>query len=128
MMPIFFRNEGKNCILQLVAGEKAPAQTSLGAEFHVLDSTLSEGAGEKHLPVVERKGEQITVSVGSMAHPMSEEHSIEWVYLETNQGGQLRKLRHSDEPKAVFALSEGEKALAAYAYCNLHGFWKTLIE
>ena len=91
----------------------------------VLDSTTSEGAGEKHIPVVERSGKDITVKVGSVAHPMSEEHSIDWIFLETKKGGQFVKLSPQDEPAARFVLSEQDEACAAYAYCNLHGFWKT---
>ena len=55
---------------------------------------------------------------------MTEEHSITWVYLETDKGGQRKALSPGEEPKAHFALAD-EKPLAVYAYCNLHGLWKT---
>ena len=80
---------------------------------------------EKHVPVVEVNGNTVTVKIGAVAHPMTEEHSIQWVYLHTEKGGQRFCLNPGDEPKAVFALTEGDKAVEAYAYCNLHGLWKT---
>ena len=57
---------------------------------------------------------------------MAEEHSIEWVYLQTDKGGQRKNLTPGQEPKAVFALAD-EKPVAVYAYCNLHGLWKAEI-
>ncbi len=85
-----------------------------------------EASVEKHLPVVAVEGNTVTVSVGSVAHPMSNEHLINWVYLLTDKGGMRKALTADSEPKAVFTLTD-EKAVAAYAYCNLHGLWKTEI-
>ena len=65
----------------------------------------------------------VTVSVGSAAHPMLDAHYIGWIALETSQGLQRKVLQPGDEPKAVFALAEGETPVAAYEYCNLHGLW-----
>lgn len=121
----FFACKDKTSILHLITGSKEAAAKCLGSNFMELDPSKSEGAGEKHLPCVSTNGNLVTVSVGSVAHPMSAEHSIEWVYLETTQGGQWKKLSPDSEPKAEFALTQGEKPVAAYAYCNLHGFWKT---
>ena len=86
-----------------------------------------EASVEKHLPVVTVDGEKVKVEIGSVAHPMAEEHSILWVYLLTDKGGQRKSLNVGDKPEACFSLC-GEKAVAAYAYCNLHGLWKTDIE
>ncbi len=63
------------------------------------------------------------MEVGSVAHPMLEEHYIMWIYLETEHGGQRKVLNPGDAPKAVFLL-EDDKPVAAYEYCNLHGLWK----
>ncbi len=98
-----------------------------GQKMTALEPNTTEAAGEKHLPVIEQCGSTVTVNVGEVAHPMSEEHSIEWIYLETSLGGQRKSLAAGKEPKAQFVLADGEKALAAYAYCNLHGLWKTEI-
>lgn len=82
-----------------------------------------DAAAEKHVPVIRVEGDTVTVSVGSVAHPMAEEHFIEWIYLQTERGGQRRCLAPGEAPEATFALA-GEKPVAAYAYCNLHGLWK----
>ena len=65
----------------------------------------------------------VTVTVGSVAHPMMAEHFIQWIYLQTEHGGQRKALKPGDEPKAVFKLAD-DKPVAAFAYCNLHGLWK----
>ena len=83
-----------------------------------------DAAGEKHKPVVSVEGSTVTVAVGSVAHPMTDAHLIQWVALQTEQGVQRKELAANAEPKVVFALAEGDKPVAAYAYCNLHGLWK----
>lgn len=83
-----------------------------------------DAAVEKHLPIVSVEGSQVTVQVGSVEHPMLPEHFIEWIVLETSTGSQMKALTPGEKPQAVFALADGEKAVAAYAYCNLHGLWK----
>lgn len=83
-----------------------------------------EGALEKHIPVFEVKGNEVNVTVGSVLHPMTEPHFIEWILLETKNGIQKRDLLPTDEPKATFILASGDEVKAVYAYCNLHGLWK----
>ncbi len=85
----------------------------------------TDAAVEKHVPVVEQSGNEITVKVGSVEHPMIEEHYIEWIALETKQGAQRKVLSPSDKPEAKFTLAGGDELVAAYAYCNLHGLWKS---
>lgn len=87
-------------------------------------ANIQEAAVEKHLPAVTRKEGHIEVVVGSVVHPMSPEHYIEWIMLETDLGVQIRHLKPTDEPKTVFAVAEGNP-IAVYEYCNLHGLWKT---
>ena len=84
----------------------------------------TDAAGEKHVPVIEIEGNKVTVKVGSVAHPMMEEHSIQWIVLETEQGRQRKTLKPGEEPVAVFAIADGDKVVEAYEYCNLHGLWK----
>ncbi len=83
-----------------------------------------EASHEKHIPVVTVEGKVVKVVVGSVAHPMSEEHSIQWVYLQTDKGGQRKALPVGEAPEVSFTLGD-EQPLAVYAYCNLHGLWKT---
>ena len=121
MEPIFVANEKE--VWYLVSGQKN-VENCPGKDCVLLDSRKAEGAGEKHLPEVERDGKHIMVKVGSVLHPMTEEHSIEWIYLETQKGGQFRKLCPDGEPVAEFIVAQDDEAIAVYAYCNLHGFWK----
>ena len=90
---------------------------------HMVPGT-SDGAAEKHVPVVTAEGNTISVQVGAVLHPMLEEHYIGWIWLATENGGQRKCLKAGDEPKAVFTLGAGEKAVAVYEWCNLHGVWK----
>ena len=83
-----------------------------------------EASHEKHIPVATVEGSLVKVKIGSVEHPMIEEHHIVWVYLQTEVGGQRKNLAVPGAPEVVFALAEGEKPVAVYAYCNLHGLWK----
>ena len=83
----------------------------------------TDAAVEKHVPVVTEKGNLVEVAVGSVTHPMEDKHFIEWIALETEKSVQIINLKPGQEPKAVFALTEGDKVVRAYAYCNLHGLW-----
>lgn len=95
-----------------------------GEELQLLEAGVTDAAVEKHVPAVTLEGSLVKVAVGSVAHPMTAEHSILWVALETEKGAAIRWLNPGEAPEAVFALAEGETAKAVYAYCNLHGLWK----
>lgn len=92
-------------------------------EMELLKANSSDGAGEKHVPVVEVEGNKVTVKVGSVVHPMTEKHLITFIVLLTEKGVQRVDLAHTDEPEAVFTIAEDDKVIAAYEYCNLHGLW-----
>lgn len=93
-------------------------------QMKLLTANTSDGAGEKHLPVVERNGDEATVRAGSVAHPSTTEHFISMLALETDKGLHVTHLCPESSPSARFRLC-GEKPVAAYAFCNLHGLWKT---
>ena len=93
-----------------------------------LNPNSTEAAQEKHVPVVVVDGATVKVTVGSVLHPMTEEHHIAWIYLETEQGGQRKKLAVGSKPEAEFALAGGDKVVGVYEYCNLHGLWLTKVE
>lgn len=95
-----------------------------GKEMKELVPNTVDAAVEKHVPVVEIEGNKVTVKIGSVTHPMTEEHYIQWIYLETKEGVQAKCLQPGEEPKAVFVLNEGNEVVSAYEYCNLHGLWK----
>ena len=97
-----------------------------GQKMTKLEPGTVEASHEKHIPVVSVEGNMVKVVVGSVEHPMIEEHSILWVYLQTDKGGQRKCLEVGKAPVVTFALSD-EKPIAVYAYCNLHGLWKAEI-
>lgn len=84
----------------------------------------TDAASEKHIPVYEVEGGKVTVTVGAVSHPMTEEHYIEWISLKTKEGNQRKALKPGDEPKACFYIGEDDEIEAVYAYCNLHSLWK----
>ena len=89
-----------------------------------LNANTTDAAQEKHVPVYEVRCGKARVSVGSVGHPMSAEHLIEWVLVTKNQGYQVKYLSADVAPEVSFSLSAGEKIDGVYAYCNLHGLWK----
>ena len=94
-----------------------------GQKMTALEAGTTEASREKHIPVITREGNLVKVTVGSVLHPMTEAHSITWIYLETTKGGQRKALNPDEAPEASFALCD-EEPVAVYAYCNLHGLWK----
>ena len=95
-----------------------------GEKMDALVPNTTEASGEKHLPVVTVKDGSVSVNVGSANHPMLPEHFIQWVYVKTERGGQRKAFKPGDDPIVTFSL-EDDKAVAVYAYCNLHGLWMT---
>jgi len=83
-----------------------------------------EASVEKHLPVVEKTAGGINVKVGRVLHPMEKEHYIGFVFVKTEHGGQRKNFSAGDSPEAEFTFSD-DKPMEVYAYCNLHGLWKT---
>lgn len=108
--------------------KKGPTPLCCGETMALLEAGASDGSKEKHLPVIDRlENGELRVSVGSAEHPMSGEHFIEWVCLETKRGRQRKTLKPGDRPELRFALCGDDEPVAAYAYCNLHGLWKATV-
>ena len=103
------------------------AMMCCGQKMTAIEPGTVEASAEKHIPVAKVNGNVVEVTVGSVLHPMVEEHSILWVYLQTDKGGQRKCLEVGKAPTVTFALAD-EKPVAVYAYCNLHGLWKADIE
>lgn len=101
---------------QIVISDKS---LTVGTE---LVANTTDGALEKHVPVIEVSGDTVTVKVGSVEHPSLPAHYIEWILLETAGGFQIHYLKPEMKPEAVFKVNE--PVVAAYEYCNLHGLWK----
>lgn len=124
--PVFITDKNHNVILEAISGAPNAALPDNLKPFEILEPNTSDGASEKHVPIIETDGNHVTVTVGSVFHPMSEEHSITWVCLQTTAGSVMRVGLSPDcEPVACFTMESGDSPKAAFAYCNLHGFWKT---
>ena len=95
-----------------------------GEKMKELVPGTTDASLEKHIPVYEVKDNKVFVTVGSVEHPMTEEHYIEWVSLQTKLGNQRKALNPTDAPKVCFSLCDGDEVEAVYAYCNLHSLWK----
>ena len=118
---IFLVCEHCKNIVQMIDDKKVPVQCC-GQKMVELVPNVVEASGEKHLPVPVVEEGVVKVSVGSVEHPMVPEHLIEWVYLEMENGGQIKYLRAEEAPEVKFFIGD-EKPVAVYAYCNLHGLW-----
>lgn len=110
-------------IIEMVES-KGPKVVCCGKQMDELVANTTEASVEKHIPVVDVNNNKVKVQVGSTLHPMTQEHHISWIYLLTTQGGQRKYLEINGEPTIEFALTEDDKVLEVYAYCNLHGLWK----
>lgn len=95
-----------------------------GTKMEEIKPNTVDASGEKHLPQYGKVGNVVTVKVGSIEHPMQEEHYIEWISLQTKHGNQRKVLTPNTKPQVTFLVEEDDEIEAVYAYCNLHGLWK----
>ena len=93
-----------------------------GEPMKLMKEGTSDGAKEKHVPVIEKTATGYKVKVGSVAHPMEETHWIEWIELIADGRSYTRFLKPGDAPEAEFCIQATE--VSAREYCNLHGHWK----
>lgn len=106
-------------------GEKTSATpVCCGQEMTELKANTTDAATEKHVPEVTVDGNTVKVVVGSVEHPMLEEHHIAFIVVETDKGFHKKDLVVGERPAADFELTADEKPIAVYEYCNLHGLWK----
>lgn len=122
MLRIFKSNHCETIVEVINSCNEVPS--CCGEPMRELKANTTDAAQEKHVPEVSVEGNLVKVKVGSVEHPMTEEHHIAFIYLETENGVARKDLNHTGKPEAVFALAEGEKPVAVYEYCNLHGLWK----
>lgn len=117
----FFKNaQQDSVVMELTKGKEGATLT-----YEELNAGDSDGAAEKHVPVVTQESGKLIVDIGSVPHPMVPEHYIMWAVVETDKGGYWKNLNPDEAPKAEFTLAADEKAKTVYIYCNLHGLWKT---
>ena len=118
----FFKCNHCGNVIEKVVDKGVPV-VCCGERMQELIPNTVDASGEKHVPVVTQLDENtIKVEVGSVAHPMLEEHHIAFIYVETERGG--IRVNLTDKPEAVVYLGD-ERPIAVYEYCNLHGLWKT---
>ncbi len=103
--------------------DKGVPMVCCGEKMEEIIPASVDASVEKHVPVVSVDGTRVTVDIGSVAHPMTEEHLIRFVILDTTAGVQIAELAAGDLPQAVFEILPGAEVKKAYAYCNLHGLW-----
>jgi superoxide reductase len=119
----FYRCEHCGNIIGMIHSSGVPV-VCCGEPMKLMEANTVDASKEKHVPVVTVEGDTVIVAVGSAPHPMVPEHFIQWIYLQTERGGQRKALKPGEEPKATFVVKD-DKLVAAYEYCNLHGLWKT---
>lgn len=119
----FFICEHCGNIIAMVKDSGVPIMCCGQKMTEIIPGT-TDAAAEKHIPVYEVKDNKVYVKVGSAEHPMLPEHYIEWISLQTKSGNQRKILNPSDKPEACFAICDGDKVEAVYAYCNLHSLWQ----
>ena len=119
----FYRCAHCGQIIAIVKGTGVPV-ICCGEPMKEIVPGTTDASLEKHVPVWEFKNGKVTVTVGSVAHPMIPEHYIEWVSLQKKFGNQRKALKPGDEPRVCFSVCEGDEVEAVYAYCNLHSLWK----
>jgi len=96
-----------------------------GQPMVLLEPNTTDGATEKHVPVAVREGSKIHVTVGSVAHPMTDAHYIQWISVAQGSRTQRVALEPGQAPEADFTVEDGP--LTIYEYCNLHGLWKAVL-
>ena len=108
-------------IVEVLHGGKAPL-ICCGEPMKLLREGQSDGATEKHVPVIEKTENGYKVTVGSAPHPMTEEHWIEWIELIADGISYKKFLNPGEAPEAEFCVKADK--VTAREFCNLHGLWK----
>jgi superoxide reductase len=105
-----------------VVREGAGELVCCGEPMTLLEENTADPAGEKHVPVVEEVEHGIKVKVGSIPHPMEENHYIEWIEITADGKADRQFLNPGDAPEAIFRIDAEE--ITAREYCSLHGLWR----
>ena len=113
-------------IIEMVEDKGVPV-ICCGEPMKQFKAGETDGAAEKHVPAVKAEDGLVRVCVGEVAHPMTEEHHIAFIWLVTDKGVHRAMLDHTGAPEAVFALAPDEKPEAVYEFCNLHGLWRAVL-
>ena len=118
----FYRCKHCGQIIAKVKNSNVPI-ICCGEPMSEIVPSSTDAAVEKHVPLVNKQGNKVVVKVGSVEHPMVNEHYIEWVALQSKSGNQRKSLKPGDKPEVCFYIAEDDEIVCAYAYCNLHSLW-----
>ena len=105
-----------------VVGAGGGTLTCCGQPMEALQEKTADAATEKHVPVIEKIDGGYKVTVGSVAHPMADDHWIEWIELLADGKAYIQFLNPGDAPEAVFKVDAAQ--VSAREHCNKHGLWK----
>ena len=105
-----------------------------GEPMKLQEENTVDGAGEKHLPIIEElhanvcQGKDgVKIKVGEIEHPMDEGHYIEWIEIITSDGRRGKKfLQPGEKPEVEFHTRI--EVVGARAYCNVHGLWEMQVK
>ena len=111
-------------IVEKVIDHKVPV-FCCGKLMEEVVANTSDGAMEKHVPVLKLEDGKLIVEVGSVEHPMLEEHFIEFILVEAGNMVLRADLKPNEKPMAIFDLNSYHGEVTVYEYCNLHGLWKS---
>ena len=118
---LYYCKKCKN-LLEVVQ-QGAVALVCCGEEMVLLKANSTDAANEKHVPVIEDKGDSIHVTVGSVEHPMTEEHYIVFIECLTENRVYRKELKPGQKPSACFPVKR-EEVIEIREFCNLHSLWK----
>ena len=121
--PKFYRCSECGAILEAITPQCCDELCCCGKDMQLLKTNELILLDEKHLPVVKREGDTMTVCAGRVLHPMSSEHSILWIEVKSKYRAQRAILKKGDDPIAIFEVPR-DTPVTVYSYCNLHGLWK----
>lgn len=92
-----------------------------GQKMVELIPDTTDASLEKHVPAIQREGDKVTIQIGSVIHPMLEEHYISMIAAVSGDTVTVRFPKPGDDPTLTV---ESKEPVTAYEICNLHGYWK----
>ncbi len=121
--PKFYKCGECEAIVEAVTPQCCDELTCCGKPMELLRANEMIALEEKHMPVVKREGNTLTVCVGRILHPMSSEHSILWIEIKSKYSEQRITMKRGDDPIAIFETPRNTP-VTVYSYCSLHGLWR----
>lgn len=121
----FFRCKHCGNFIGLINNAGVP-MICCGEEMEEVVPNTVEASQEKHIPFITFDGSIMNVQIGSVLHPSTEEHYIDFIYVQTEHGGQRKSIKPGDTPVAEFLFID-DKPIEVFAYCNIHGLWSAKV-